>query len=217
MGAVTNRTYGDGCGVAHALDLIGERWALLIVRDLVLGPKRFTDLQAGLSGASPNVLSQRLRELETAGVVRRRTLAPPAASKIYELTDWGSELAPIVAQLGRWGSRSPVIPPNGPVGTDSLMLSIRNFFNPRGMDHWTATYEIRLGDEQFQARVVDGRLVDVRRGQPERPDATVETDIDTLNRLLAGEESRTHATRDGRLVLTGDTAAARRFLDAARF
>src|SRR6478609_8848130 len=85
----TSRTYGDGCGIAHAMDLVGERWGLLVVRELLLGPKRFTDLRAGLPNASPNVLSQRLRELEGAGLVRRRKLPPPAASWVYELTEWG--------------------------------------------------------------------------------------------------------------------------------
>ena len=95
------RTYDDACAAAHALDLIGERWALLVVRELLLGPKRFTDLRAGLPGVSPNVLAQRLRELERAGVVRRRKLPPPAASRVYELTDWGKELEPVIVRLGR--------------------------------------------------------------------------------------------------------------------
>ena len=94
---VTRRTYDDGCAAAHALDLVGERWALLVVRELLLGPKRFTDLRAGLPHASPNVLAQRLRGLEEAGIVRRRRLPPPAASKIYELTDWGEELEAVIS------------------------------------------------------------------------------------------------------------------------
>src|SRR3954449_3642338 len=100
----TKRTYGDRCGVARALDVVGERWALLVVRELLLGPKRFTDLRAGLPHVSPNVLSQRLRELEEAGIVRRRKLPPPAGSRVYELTEWGEELEPIVTRLGAWGA-----------------------------------------------------------------------------------------------------------------
>src|SRR5436305_8974178 len=99
----SKRTYGDRCGIARALDRVGERWALLVVRELLLGPKRFGDLRAGLPGASPNVLSQRLRELEDAGVVRRRRLPPPAGVRVYELTEWGRELEPVVLHLGRWG------------------------------------------------------------------------------------------------------------------
>src|ERR687888_870608 len=98
----TLRSYGDGCGIAHALDLVGERWALLVVRELLLGPKRFTDLRAGLPNASPNVLSQRLRELEEATIGRRRRLPPPAGSQVYELTEWGRELEPLVISLGAW-------------------------------------------------------------------------------------------------------------------
>ena len=101
-GMATRRTCCDGCAAAHALDLVGERWALLVVRELLLGPKRFTDLRAGLPGVSPNVLAERLRELERAGVVRRRKLPPPAASRVYELTDWGMELEPVIISLGRW-------------------------------------------------------------------------------------------------------------------
>src|SRR5204862_4940687 len=101
------RTYGDRCGVARALDLLGDRWALLVVRELLLGPKRFTDLRAGLPNVGPDVLAQRLRELEQVGVVRRDTLPPPAASHVYELTVWGGELGPIVLALGRWGGGAP--------------------------------------------------------------------------------------------------------------
>src|SRR6187455_2871344 len=104
------RTYDDGCGIAHALDLIGERWALLVVRELLLGPRRFTDLRAGLPAASPNVLSQRLDELEEVGVLEKRTLPPPAGSTVYELTAWGRELEPVILALARWGSRATPLP-----------------------------------------------------------------------------------------------------------
>src|SRR5215211_5215261 len=104
------RTYGDRCGVARALDLVGERWALLVVRELLLGPKRFTDLRGGLPNLGPDVLAQRLRELEQAGVLRRRVLPPPAASRVYELTERGRELEPVILGLGRWGSAAPFPP-----------------------------------------------------------------------------------------------------------
>src|SRR4051812_16859695 len=117
------RTYGDSCGVARALDLVGERWALLVVRELLLGPKRFTDLRTGLVQLGPDVLSQRLRELEQAGIVRRRTLAPPAGSRVYELTDRGRELEPVVLALGRWGSGAPFPPGDPRLGVDASMLA----------------------------------------------------------------------------------------------
>src|ERR671934_620886 len=113
----TKRTYDDGCAIAQALDLIGERWALLVVRELLLGPKRYTDLRRGLPNASPNVLSQRLDELERVGIVERHKLPPPAGSRVYELTQWGHELDEIVVSLGHWAARSPSgLPANAPIG-----------------------------------------------------------------------------------------------------
>src|SRR5215470_13442749 len=124
-----NRSYGDQCGVARSLDVIGERWALLIVRELLLGPKRFNDLLAGLPGASPNVISQRLRELAGHGVIRQRDLPPPARVRLYELTDWGRELEPVVLHLGRWGDRAP-LPDGARAGLDSLLLAIQAAADP---------------------------------------------------------------------------------------
>src|SRR6188508_245397 len=118
------RTYDDGCGIAHALDLVGERWALLVVRELLLGPKRFTDLRAGLPGISANILSQRLRELEAEGIVARDTLPPPAGVAVYALTPRGAELEPVVLALGAWGIRSPTLPRDAHVGVDSVILSL---------------------------------------------------------------------------------------------
>src|ERR671916_893278 len=156
LGMATMRTYDDGCAAAHALDLIGERWALLVVRELLLGPKRFTDLRAGLPGISPNVLAQRLRELEGAGIVRRRKLPAPAASRVYELTDWGMELEPIIIGLGRWGARSPSRPRDAELGVDSIILSFRTMFDPRVANGVDASYELRLGEEHFRAVVAEG-------------------------------------------------------------
>src|ERR1700759_2281904 len=116
------RSYEDPCGIARALDVVGERWALLIVRELSFGPKRFTDLRAGLRGASPNVLSQRLQELESTGVVQRR-------KALYELTAWGRELHPVLLQLGRWGARS-LARPRGELSVDALMLALEATFVP---------------------------------------------------------------------------------------
>src|SRR5918912_812673 len=122
------RTHDDGCGIAHASDLLGQRWALIVVRELLLGPKRFTDLRAGIPDISPNVLGQRLRELEESGIVRRRKLAPPAAVQVYELTEWGRELEPAVLALGRWASGSPSFPQGAAMGPDSLVLAIKSGF-----------------------------------------------------------------------------------------
>jgi DNA-binding HxlR family transcriptional regulator len=208
---VTMRTYCDGCAAAHALDLIGERWALLVVRELVLGPKRFTDLRAGLPNASPNVLAQRLRELEGAGVVRRRKLPPPAASRVYELTDWGMELEPIIIGLGRWGARSPSRPRDAGLGVDSLILSFRTMFDPRAAEGVDASYELRLGEDRFRAVVADGRF-EVERGSVEGPDVVIEGDPGELAALVYEGRRLDEALRSGEIRVEGDRSAVERFL-----
>ena len=208
---VTKRTYCDGCAAAHALDLVGERWALLVVRELLLGPKRFTDLRAGLPGVSPNVLAQRLRELERAGVVRRGKLPPPAASRVYELTDWGLELEPVIVRLGRWGARSPSKPRDAALGVDSLVLSFRTMFDPLAADGLTASYELRLGEDRFRAEVADGQF-EIVRGSAERPEATIETDAAALAALVYDGRHLAEAVRSGDLKIEGDESAVERFL-----
>jgi DNA-binding HxlR family transcriptional regulator/putative sterol carrier protein len=205
------RTYCDGCAAAHALDLVGERWALLVVRELLLGPKRFTDLRAGLPAVSPNVLAQRLRELEQAGVLRRRKLPPPAASKVYELTEWGMELEPVIVRLGRWGARSPSKPRDGALGVDSLVLSFRTMFEPRAAEGLRASYELRLGEEVFVAMVEEGRF-EIARGRAHKPDATIETDAATLAALVYKGRELAEAQRAGEVKIEGDEAAVERFV-----
>ena len=207
----TMRTYCDGCAAAHALDLVGERWALLVVRELLLGPKRFTDLRAGLPGASPNVLAQRLRELERAGVVRRRKLPPPAASRVYELTDWGLELEPVITQLGRWGARSPSRPRDAEIGVDSIILALRTMFDPRAADGLRASYELRLGEDRFRAVVADGRF-EIARGSADQPDATIETDPGTLAALVFNGGQLAEALRSGDIEIKGNRQEVERFL-----
>lgn len=210
----TNRPYGDGCAIATALDRVGERWALLIVRELLLGPKRFTDLQDGLPGAGPKVLAQRLRELTDAGVVRRRTLPPPASAQIYELTEWGAQLEAVVIALGKWGAAARE-PAAGDVGADSAMIKLRTFFRAQPGHPWTATYELRLGRHRFTVQVTDGRLAEVYRGEPHtRPDTVITTDPGTLDQLLGAGSAFTDALDDGRLSITGDGQAGRRLFQA---
>ena len=160
-------TYDDACGIARALDVIGERWALLIVRELVLGPKRFTDLQAGLRRVSPDVLSQRLRELEAAGVIERRTLPRPAASRVYELTARGRALEPALHALGRFGSREPM-PGDDPVlGVDAAMVALPSLFDAGRAGDLDATYELALDGDEFVAGVAGGRLTLARGRAPD--------------------------------------------------
>jgi DNA-binding HxlR family transcriptional regulator len=205
------RRYGDGCGVARALDVIGERWALLVVRELLLGPKRFTDLREGLPHVSPDVLSQRLRELERDGIVVRRKLPPPAGSRVYELTDRGLELEPVLLALGRWGSVAPFPPGEPGLGVDSAILALRTLFDPSAANGLSATYELRLADQPFHARVADGRL-EVARASAEKPDATIETDTGTLSALLWHGRRLPEALRSGDVEIEGSRPAVERFL-----
>jgi DNA-binding HxlR family transcriptional regulator len=203
------RTYGDPCGVARALDVVGERWALLVVRELLLGPKRFTDLRAGLPHVGPDVLSQRLRELEAAGVVRRGKLAPPAAARVYELTERGLELEPVVLALGRWGSAEP-LPPAGPeLGTDAFIVALKTMFEPEEAGRLEATLELRLGEEAFSVSIARGRL-GIARGHAERPAATIDADVRALREVLwRGAE-----LDPARIRIDGDRRVADRFLAA---
>jgi DNA-binding HxlR family transcriptional regulator len=205
------RKYGDRCGIARALDLIGERWALLVVRELLLGPKRFTDLRAGLPHVSPDVLSQRLRELERDSIVQRRTLAPPAGARVYELTDRGTELEPVILALGRWGSTAPFPPGDARLGVDSAILALRTLFDPSAADGLSASYELRFGEQRFHARVADGRL-EVARGAADDPDASIETDTGTLSALLWHGRRLPEALRARDIAIEGSRPAVERLL-----
>ena len=210
-GTLKGRTYGEACAAAHALDLVGERWALLVVRELLLGPKRFADLRAGLPGISPNVLAERLRGLEGVGIVRRRKLPPPAASRVYELTEWGTELEPVIVSLGRWGARSTLRPQDAGMSVDALILSLRTMFDPRAAEGLSASYELGLGEHRFRAVVADGRF-EISRGSAERPDATVESDPGTLAALVYGGRELSEALRSGDVKIEGDGSVVERFL-----
>lgn len=200
---VGRRKYDEGCAIAHALDLVGERWALLVVRELLLGPKRFTDLMSGLPGASTDVVTQRLRELSAAGIVQRRRLARPAASWVYELTSWGADLEPIVLSLAQWGSRSPDIRLDAPTSVDSVMLSLEALFDPQIAAGFTAVLGLRLDDDHFRVTISDGHI-DVGRGEPDRPDATLRTDLPTLLTLLRTDQPLDDMLADGTAELDGD-------------
>jgi len=207
---VGRRKYEDGCAIAQALDVIGERWALLVVRELVLGPKRFTDLLTGLHGASSDVLTQRLRDLSEAGVVRRRRLGPPAATWVYELTDWGAELEPIILELAQWVHKSPLMRYDLPLGPDSLMLSLKTRFHPPAAEGMTATIELAFGDTHFRVRVMD-RQLDIDRHHADDPDLVLDIDEAALLALLGPDGSVDDAISSGQLRLTGDKALAERF------
>jgi len=167
----TKRRYDDACGTAHGLELIGERWALLVLRELMLGARRFSDLRADLPGISANVLTQRLAELEERGLVRRRRLPPPAASQVYEATEWGLEAEPIVQVLGRWAARSPMHDPTMPISATSIMLSLKTMADEKKVKGFEARIGFRFGEERFVGRMRKGRFK-VVRGEPEDTDFT---------------------------------------------
>jgi DNA-binding HxlR family transcriptional regulator len=200
------RTKLDGCGIAHASDLLGQRWALLVVRELLLGPKRFTDLRAGIPDISPNVLGQRLRELEETGIVRHRKLAPPAAAQIYELTEWGRDLEPAVLALGGWASRSPGFPMGAPMGPDSLVLALKTTFQPEKADGLDASYELWLGEIPFDIAVKGGRF-EAAHGEAERADATVRSDPGTIAGVVFGGNRLGKAVESGEVEIDGSRRA----------
>jgi DNA-binding HxlR family transcriptional regulator len=204
------RSYNDACGTAHALDLIGERWALLVMRELMLGPKRFSDLKADLPGISANVLTQRLEGLEGTGLVRRRKLPPPGASQVYELTDWGYEAEPIIQELGRWATRSPAHDPSLPLSATSLMLSFRTMQSPERIAGLAATLGFRIGEQSFVARIADGR-VHTERGDAGAANAVLTGTAEAIAGLVYGQVPLEALAAAGALQVEGDEALARRF------
>jgi DNA-binding HxlR family transcriptional regulator len=202
------RNYDDPCGVARALDLVGERWTLLVVRELLFGPKRFSDLVRGLPGISQNVLSQRLRELAGAGLVERRRMGPPVSGQVYELTERGAALRPVVVELARWGSRIPTAS-HSDLSADALALALLTTFDPDGAED--VRIALVLGDDRFAAEVVDGRL-HVVRGSAERPDAEIVTDAAGLRSVVFGGRELAEAVAAGDAEVQGDAEKASRFV-----
>lgn len=210
------RTYGQYCGVARALELVGERWALLVVRDLLLGPKRFGELRQGLPRIPSNILSARLKELEQGGIIQRSVLPLPATGVVYELTEHGRALDPILVALGGWGVAA-LGPPRDDdwMNADSLGLALRDSFRPsaaRGVD---ATFEVHLGESVAHAYVHDA-TVEVVRGPAESPDLIIDADL-TLGRLIAGDLDAHRALATGRVAITGTRRLFQLFAEIFRF
>ncbi len=165
------RRYDDACGLAHALELIGERWAMLVLRELAYGGRRFSELKADLPGISANVLAQRLAELEERGLVRKVKLPPPASVQVYEATEWGLEATPIIASLGNWAARSPLHNPNLPMSHVSVIMSLQTLFSPELAHGINAGFGFRLGEVSYVVTVADGRI-EVERGELRNCDVT---------------------------------------------
>lgn len=206
------RRYDDACGAAHALDLLGERWALLVVRELMLGPKRFGSLRAGLPGISANVLTQRLEGLEAAGVLRRRRLPPPASTQVYELTEWGYEAEPIFQALGRWAARSPSHDPTLPFSAASLFLSFRTMFDPSPAGDADVRVGFRVEGESVLVRVRDGELTFARDDALEGAAVVFTGAATTMVAAVYGGRPLDALIEAGALAVEGDRAVAERFI-----
>ncbi len=209
------RAYGQFCGLVRALEMVGERWALLIVRDLLVGPRRYTDLRRGLARIPTNILAARLKELEEAGIVRRRVLARPAGSVVYELTEYGRELEDVVIRLGRWGARTLTEPAEDEVVTvDSMVMALRSIFRPEAAEGADATYELRLGGIVLHARVSGGRA-EVAEGPLPGADLVIRSGPG-IKALLAGEVTPAEAVERGLVRIDGDPALLDRFVELFR-
>jgi DNA-binding HxlR family transcriptional regulator len=208
------KRYDQYCPVAHALCAIGERWSLLVVRELLEGPKRYTDLAAGLPGVSTNILAARLRELERSGIVQKRKLPPPAASTVYELTDYGAQLEEVVYAMARWGVRT--LGPPGPedeLEPDWGLNAFPALFNPTAAKDMRGTYAFRISDDAFTVSLAEGR---VSADLGIDPDADLEAtfDMETFFGLASGELAPADAIEQGLVELRGDTACFERFFEA---
>jgi DNA-binding HxlR family transcriptional regulator len=199
------RADGDACGTAHALELIGERWALLVLRELLLGPRRFSDLRSDLPGISANVLTQRLSELEVRGLVRRRKLPPPASVQVYEATEWGLEAEAVIGALGRWAARSPLHDPTLPLSAVSIMLSFTSMLDPKRAQGFEGNVAFRFNDDVYVATVSDG-TIKVRRGSASEGQAVVEGQPTGVAGVVYG------GAPIDLLKIEGDRALAERFL-----
>ncbi len=199
------RRYDDACGLAHALDLIGERWGMLVLRELAYGPRRFSELRVDLPGISANVLTQRLAELEKRGIIRKTRLPPPASVQVYEATDWGREAAPVIGALGKWAARSPLHDPTLPMSHVSVMMSLQTLLSPERAEGIDARIGFRFGAANYVATLEDGSL-DVDRMEP----------ADCAVTFIGGPNEVAAVIHGGApfdlIQVEGDPALARRFV-----
>jgi DNA-binding HxlR family transcriptional regulator len=215
MESMAARSYGQFCGIARALELVGERWALLIIRDLLVGPRRFTDLHQGLPRIPTNVLSDRLKELEQSGIVRRRVLPRPAASVVYELTEYGNQLEDVVMRLGVWGAQSLGEPrPEEIITPDSMTMALRSTFVPEAAGGLRVSYELRLGPVVIHAQI-ENSTIRVGEGPLADADLVIEAGPGVKD-LMSGTLSPRDAIDSGSVQLAGDPALLDRFVEVFR-
>ncbi len=211
------RSYAQLCGIATALDVIGDRWTLLVVRDLLLGPLRFSDLAEGLPGIGTNTLTTRLKALEVTGVVHRQLLPLPERGTVYELTTYGRELEPILLALGRWGTRSMgTLPPDVTTRSRWLVAAMLAFHDDSQQVPLLTTWELRLTDGAFTVRAKDTKLT-VSAGAPERADLVLTAADDQLHRLLTRQVSPTEAVASGAITVEGDDTTLAQLVELFQF
>jgi len=216
---VSDKVYGQYCGLAKALDLVGERWTMLIVRDLAFGPRRFSDLLECLPGISTSVLNERMTRLERERLIVRRTLPPPAASKVYELSERGRELARALVPLAAWGIR--ILAANRRKRTEAFhptwpFLFMRETFDAASARDVHDVYEFHIDDSLITVMVDDGEM-QVIEGQIDRPvDVEVHVDATTFIDVGVGRVRGKDAMRKGKLRLVGNEAAIHRYLSIIR-
>jgi DNA-binding HxlR family transcriptional regulator len=207
------RWYQDACGTAFAMELVGERWSMLIIRELMLGGRRFSDLRASLPGISAKVLTERLTSLEIAGILTKRKLPPPAATQVYELTEWGYLAEPAIQELGRWAARSPEHNPQLPLTPVSFMLSLRTMIDHEKARHLNLTVGVTVSGESFVAELKNGEMP-VHRAETGEGEVRFEAPVALpLLRVFYGKHPLEQVEAQGELKVTGDRDLARRFID----
>ena len=197
--------YDDACGTAHGLELVGDRWTLLLLRELMYGPRRFSDLKRDMLGISANVLSQRLEELERRGLLTKVRLPPPAARDAYKATEWGLEVKPVIMELGRFAARSPGHDPTLPLSPVSIMMSFETMIDAGRAAGFKGRIGLVLNHEPFVADVEGGRIA-VSRGAAEECPAVITAPPEAIAAVVYG------GAPAEMLAFAGDEAMARRFL-----
>lgn len=205
-----SKSYPDSCAGAHALDIVGDRWALLVVRELMLGPRRYTDLSESLVGISPNVLSQRLADLAEKGVIAKRTLPAPYGATVYQLTEWGKGLEPVLCELGRWGARSPELPRDNPLSVSSIVLSYRTMFDAAAAAGVSVELELHIPERPFRVSIEDG-VLSIEPGEHPDPEAVISGESEILAAATYGGAELPDLIAAGDIRIEGDRSAAERF------
>lgn len=206
------RRYDDACAATHGMDIIGERWALPVMRELMLGPRRFSELRRGLPALSANVLTQRLEGLEAAGIVRRFKLPPPASVQVYGLTEWGQQAGPVFQAIGRWAARSPLHDPTRPFSPVSLMLSLRTMIDVAAAGDLVARLGFRYGDDELHWTIAHGAIA-LGRGLPDDPHIVFGGDPGGVAALIYAGVPLETLEAEGALTIEGDRALAARLKD----